>query len=412
MTTATIPELEPTTVPVSDTVKMIAASGLDASYSVDLETGGLDLISKYEQVWLDLCQEGPCREPFYLPGWATAFYTSFAPGEPVRLLIVRRGGEVRGILPMLMRSPGFGPVRLRWLHAAANAHFPRFDMIHGGGDADEVAKATWNFLREQRSWDIVQFESAPAGSVVWRVMELARKDRRSIFHFRADASPYISLAGVPEDPQEIIGQLSRRLRRQCRKTEKALAAEGTIEFQIYGAGDSPEVIEEVLEAFYEQEAAGWKGRMGTAIACAEETRKFYGQIVADALATNTLALCQLRAGGTPVAMQLNLVAGDRMYDLKSSYDESYQSMSPGHLSKVHTLAASVQRNLDYYDNLGRAEEHKLEWTDLTRPFSTGFIEGKTLRGRLAWFAIFRVGMELRDRVPSSWIPGFVKRMFE
>jgi CelD/BcsL family acetyltransferase involved in cellulose biosynthesis len=382
-------------------------------YRVTLERGGTELLEKYGDAWRSLCAEGPCNEPFYQPEWVQAYCTSFAAGQELLLLIVRCGETIRGLLPLHMRSRGIGPLRLRWLHMAANVHLPRFDVIHGSGDAPQVAAALWAHLRAQRFWDLVQFESAPAGSVIWQMMELARQDRRSIFHFRPDASPYIDLQGVPDDPAAIIDGLARRLKRQCRKTEKVLEAEGAIEFQIFGAADSWDTVRAALQVFYAQEAAGWKGRGGTAILCDSQVKEFYDQVVADAHARGSLALCQLRVNDRPVAMQLNVVCGDRMYDLKSSYDETYQSsISPGHLAKVHTMAAGVAQGLRVYDNLGRAESHKLEWTSLSRPFSTGFISGGTLRGRAAWLAIFTTGMQIRDRWPDMWLPAFVKRMFE
>lgn len=381
----------------------------DHGYVVTREQGPTSLIDAIVPEWAALCAEGPCDDPFYSPAWVAAYFAAFDPQASITLITVRKHGALRAVLPLTERSIGVGPFRLRWLRTAANSHFPRFDVVHGASDREPVTKALWEFFLTWPGWDIVQFESAPDPGVAWRLLDLAGEDGHRIRHHRPDASPYVDVTRYPRGVDEIITTQPSNLRSQTRRSLKRLRGKGEIEYQIVGSGNSPDEIQAAADAFYRLEASGWKGEAGTAILSDPATKAFYDLVVADARKAGSLVICLLRCDGDLVAAGLKLRWNTTLYELKAGYNEAYSKWSPGHLAKVHTLDAAPDLGVDVLDNCGRADPHKLVWTDLARPFATCFVFNRTLRGSLAYGALFRAGPFLRARLARYPVPGFVKR---
>lgn len=384
----------------------------DHGYVVTRKQGPTSLIDAIVPEWAALCAEGPCDEPFYTPGWVLAYFAAFEPDALLTLITVRKHGVLRGVLPMTERSIGVGPLRLRWFRAAANSHFPRFDVIHGAGDRDEVGRALRDFLQGWPGWDIVQFESAPASGVAWRLLELAGEDGHLIRHHRTDASPWVDVNRFPRGIDEIITTCPSNLRSQLRRSLKRLRGMGNVEFRIVGSDHSPEAIRNAIDAFYQQEVAGWKGEAGTAILSDPATKAFYDLVVEDARGNGSLAICQLWCDDNLVATKLELVRKETMYELKSSYDETYSKCSPGHLIKAWSLDAAPGIGVQVLDNCGRSDAYKLAWTELANPFATCFVFNRTWRGGLAYRALFQAGPFLRQRLARYPVPRFVKRALD
>jgi len=384
----------------------------DHGYVVTRDQGPTSLIDPIVAEWTALCAEGPCDEPFYSPAWVAAYFAAFDPQASITLITVRKHGALRAVLPLTERSIGVGPLRLRWFRAAANSHFPRFDVIHGAGDQEDVTQSLWDFLQSWSGWDIVQFESVPASGVTWRLLALAGEAGHRIRHHRPDASPWVDVTRFPRGVDEIITTRSSNLRSQSRRSLKRLREMGEVEYRIVGSHHPPEEIQSAVDAFYRQEASGWKGDANTAILNDSATKNFYNRIVDDARENGSLTICQLWCDDVLVAAELKLHWNHTLYELKSGYNEVYSKWSPGHLAKVHTLDAAPDLGVTVLDNCGRSDAHKLAWTELANPFATCFVFNRTLRGRLAWIVLFRAGPYLRERLARYPIPGFIKRALD
>lgn len=384
----------------------------DNGYVVTRQEGSRNLIEPLTSEWTALCAEGPCDEPFYSPVWVRAYFVAFAPQTSMTLITVRHHGALRAVLPLTEWSIGFGPLQLRCLRSAANSHFPRFDVVHGTGDQEAVTQALWDFLRNWSGWDILQFESAPSRGIAWRLLELADDVGHATRHHRPDASPYVDVTRFPRGIDEIITSRTKNLRSQCRKSLKRLRAMGKVEFRIISSGSPREEISAAVDAFYRQEAGGWKGEANTAILDDAGTRLFYDLVVANAKDEGALTITQLLCGDTLVASCLQLTCKDTMYQLKSSYDEAYRTSSPGHLLKAYTLDAAPDLGITVLDNCGRSAEDKLAWTSLSRPFATCFVFNRNLRGYLAWTALFQVALPVKKWLATSPISGFIKRLLD
>lgn len=81
--------------------------------------------------------------------------------------------------------------------------------------------------------------------------------------------------------------------------------------------------------FLALEAAGWKGREGTAMASSESDAAFFIEICDRFRANGRLEMLALRAGENVIAMLCNLRSGPGSYSFKIAHDENYSRYSPG-----------------------------------------------------------------------------------
>lgn len=112
-----------------------------------------------------------------------------------------------------------------------------------------------------------------------------------------------------------LGRLRRRLAERGRVThEVALGGRG---------------LDDAVEAFLRLEQAGWKGRMGTALAGHAVTRAFARDLFLRAGGPVAARADVLALDGAPIAVSLALVSAGTAFLLKTAFDEAHRGVGPG-----------------------------------------------------------------------------------
>jgi CelD/BcsL family acetyltransferase involved in cellulose biosynthesis len=131
---------------------------------------------------------------------------------------------------------------------------------------------------------------------------------------------------------------SGQLRRQLAKNEKRLRKQGGLAHVALGPHDD---VGRWIGDFLALEAAGWKGRQGSAMASSDTDRVYFTEIVASAFKRRRLLAVGLDLDGRPIARRLSFAAGEGAYAFKTAYDERFAACSPGVM-----LEADNVRQLD------------------------------------------------------------------
>lgn len=177
---------------------------------------------------------------------------------------------------------------------------------------------------------------------------------------RAEVSPCLPLPGSWD---ELLGSVSHNLRRQWRRSRRALDRDGGL---VLRTTRTEADLERDLGVFLQLEASGWKGRAGTAIVCDPRAEHLYRSFARAAARQGWLRLSILESGGTPVAAAYGCVFAGRAFRLKSGFDERYADHSPGMVLVGEELRRSIEEGVREYDFLGSAQFHKLRWGSQTR----------------------------------------------
>jgi CelD/BcsL family acetyltransferase involved in cellulose biosynthesis len=159
-----------------------------------------------------------------------------------------------------------------------------------------------------------------------------------------------------------------------------------------------------LERFFRLEAAGWKGRAGSAIACVPRQRAHYEAVAAAGAEHGWLALYELECAGEPVAMHFGLEAGGRYQVLKLAYDEAAGRRSPGQVLVAEILQDCVARGLTEFDCLGKEDDWKGRWASGVRPYYRVVVYDDGIAARAAYgsrhlrYRVLPVGVRVARRL--------------
>ena len=129
--------------------------------------------------------------------------------------------------------------------------------------------------------------------------------------------------------------------------------------------EAPTDLEGELDRAFELEAAGWKGEAGTAIDSTKETALFYRSVASAYHRLGELRLSTIVLDGELAAFDLCLLHGDRLWTLKSSYNESFPRLSPGNV----LLLLEIERSLSWASKPWSCSEGSRTTSWISRPAS-------------------------------------------
>ncbi len=140
--------------------------------------------------------------------------------------------------------------------------------------------------------------------------------------------------------------VSGKKRKELRRQFTRLSELGKLSVE---RSDDADGLGKWCEAFLSLEAAGWKGKEGSALACDPAKTTFFRSALSGAAKAGKLERLSISLDGRPVAMIANFIAAPGAFCFKTAYDESLARYSPGVL---------LQR-----ENLALLDRDEIAWTD-------------------------------------------------
>ena len=340
--------------------------------------------------WRALTDEGPFAEPFFQPEWFSAFASTIEPLEEILLATVRCDQSLRAIAPFFSRSHFFCGIPAKTLRSLSSVHSCRFDLSHEGSDPDRITRASWDALRNQRDWNVIEALDVPTDGSFMRVLRYAKEAGFLVGTWPTRKSPFLTLPERGRDPFENCPKSFRTFRSRLKNKLKQLAHEHKVSFEVY-----TDRYEEALRSFFTLEASGWKGAKGSAIAANQPLVRFYSRLAADCARRGHLRMYALTANSKPIAMHLGLCMNGTYYTPKVAYDEEFSRFAPGHLLVNHVIQDLVEQGMRRFDFLGPRAKWKVIWTDQVREHNNCYIFRPTIKGRLLYNLTMKLGPMLR-----------------
>lgn len=273
---------------------------------------------------------------FYSPEWALAVTRHIPGDENINALLAWDSPEKKKLI-------GFLPVTSTW--RAMKLPLPALVTWHGYVplatpllDKDHAVKAAAGLLAAAKATGAHALilsalaNEGPAADAFRaalacdnRLPRLLHRQSRALLDADANADRLL---------QDALG--SKKLK-ELRRQRNRLADDGEVRFSI---SVSPQQTEAALEQFLKLEAAGWKGRRGTALGSQEGLTRFVKEAVRKLAPQGRLEVATLTRGADVIASGLIVRHGERAYFFKIAYDETLSKCSPG-----VQLALEVTRHL-------------------------------------------------------------------
>ncbi len=296
-------------------------------------------IAAWDALALNASEPNPFFESWYL----LPSLRHLGSAECVSLLRFERNGRLAGLLPIVRSRRYYGwpvPNLAGWLHANAFLGTP---LIERGAEV-----AFWQA--------VLHWADTSCGAALFlhlramaldgpvhrglltalgpRAAEIVHREERALLHSALSPDAYLE------------GSLSGKKRKEIRRQWSRLGEQGHVTLERFR--DDRE-LEQWAREFLSLEAAGWKGRAGSALANMDATHRLFGEALAGAAARGRLERLAIRLDGKPIAMLATFVTPPGAFSYKTAFDEQFARFSPGVL---------LQR--EYLDMLDRPE---IDWTD-------------------------------------------------
>jgi CelD/BcsL family acetyltransferase involved in cellulose biosynthesis len=339
-------------------------------------TVSIERLAEVECEWDELADRAGAA-PFARPGWVSAWWRAFGRGRLEIHAARDAEGRLVAVLPLTRR--------LGALASTTNWHSHASGLL--ARDPAGAAQLVTGLLGARPRRLALGF-LCPED--VERVRGAAERGGYRLLERTQQRSPCIALDGDWERYERALG--SKR-RSDLRRRRKLLDQQGAVTLDVVSGG----LPDTLLAEGFSVEAAGWKGRDGTAIRAHAATLAFYTDVARWAAERGWLRLAFLRLDGRALAFDLALEHAGTHYLLKTGFDPEHREHAPGKLLRLGMLERAFRGGLRAYEFLGADVPWKREWTEATRPRVLVQAFRPSPLGALDWGG-FALGRPLAKRV--------------
>ena len=343
---------------------------------------GLAGLDRLEPIWNGTVERAGLTHPFACYEWVRSWAETQIDPAALRVFVARAGHEVTGIVPLVERRAGPGGC-LTIRRGVSCPHTPRLDFVVAAR-RDETWRALWRAIAPG-GWTTLELQDlAEDGPTLPAIDALAREHGLPAGRRVTLQSPWIRL---PASWDEYQGSLKRHVRETLRARRRRLARHGAVEFETIRTRTG---LREALDDAFDLEAAAWKDSAGTAIRRHPHLVALYTRVAERAADAGWLRLQFVRAGGRRIAFGFGLQYAGRLFSMKTGYDPAFAACSPGQLFFEMSIRYACEEGLTAFDLLGACDPWKLEWTRQTRSHCLLSVHPRTLPGRTAHAARYRI----------------------
>ena len=253
--------------------------------------------------------------PMQSRAWIAACAETFAGDNGLNVIVVEDDKGVAAVAPMV-RNPGF--CRTNEMIGGEELCEPS-DLIY----RDEQALAVLVDLLVSERMPLM-FPRVPVSSASIAAIRRGFQGAGVILRPQCKC-PYIALRPGGKAPDKL---LSCSLRSDLRRAERKADALGKVTYELHAPRTSAEFLP-LYEQLLRIEAAGWKGKEGSALAKNETQRAFFSRYGVLASQAGQLRLAFLRVDGVLAAMQYAVEWNGAFWLFKVGYDEAFAKCSPG-----------------------------------------------------------------------------------
>ena len=296
-----------------------------AAVSVEYVSGAR--LAALAEDWSDLARRADAANVFMHPSLLSEAASAY-PEREIGALAGFANGRLAGLWGFAHTGAHQSPLPLTVLASppAPNAYLstPVIDR----GLLEPVFEAFLTFIASDADLpNIVALDAMGTDTATFAALERVIAARGGAMHvFSRAQRPKLS---ADLDAKAYFEQaMSASSRKKLRQHRRRLGEKGVLASVVV---TEPHAVGRAFEDFLSLEAAGWKGRQGTALANNAADAQYTRAMIAALAAQGDAEVHSLTLDGRPVSMQMLLRAGRTAFTWKTCYDESLHDVSPGTL---------------------------------------------------------------------------------
>jgi len=344
----------------------------------------------FESAWKALWKASPTASPPLRWEWLSTWWRVYGPkygaGESaLRILIVQRGTEIIGALPLYVGYPAaipFAPRPLRFISTGESGEEETcaayLDLLHKPGEEKAcVAEIERALVSQQHSdWERLELAYMPGTSPMASLLSDTTYERQWVPERQAPCC----IANLSGGMEEYVGRLSSNSRAQARRLLRAVES-ANLSFEVA----TQATVDEFYEQLVELHQARWAQAGQPGCFASPRFSEFHRSLAHQLVPTQDAVLARLTHEGRPLAVIQGYRAGNKFdYYLAGTALDSQHSpiKSPGIAAHLRLKSYLFDRGVTRYDYLLGYARNKAQYTTDEHPISRLVVERKGLK-RLA-----------------------------
>ena len=306
--------------------------------------------------WDDLAARAAEPNPFLESWFLAPALAALDPAGAAEVMVLEAGGRWLGLLPLARLRRYYGrplPHLGNWSHGNAFLGAP---LVARGAEA-----AFWTALLAHADGAagpalFLHLTDQPlTGPLAIALMRVCAGQRRPIGLVHREERALLASDLSPEAYLEAA--LTGKKRKELRRQRARLSDQGALAF----ARKRDEAgLAEWTRDFLALEAAGWKGRAGSALAANPATAALFAAALEGSAARNRLERLTLSLDGTPIAMLATFLAPPGAFAFKTAFAEDFARYSPGVLLQRENLGLLADPDLAWCDSCAAANHPMID----------------------------------------------------
>ncbi|SCZ39767.1 GNAT family N-acetyltransferase [Afifella marina] len=294
--------------------------------------------AEFRRDWRKLAAEAGTPNAFAEPFFVEAALQRLVRPGKVKLVAFADDHGLIGLLPLTVSAPipGIGRVANRFMHIH---DFDGTPLVRRGSEALFRTKLGAWLKHEGIAFLRLRDVEETSPVIDGLLNEEDQTLQAAVVARLVRASLHLGSGGLE-------AMQSGKKRRGMQRRKRRLQELGELSFVDLSAQPPSAWADDFLTL----EASGWKGEMGTAIACRPQERAFFEKMVEAGSASGNLIVHALELDGRRISMTLYLRAGDGAWGFKKAYASDLARCSPGFVLEAESAAAlQAQGELAFVD---------------------------------------------------------------
>lgn len=330
----------------------------DPAVSTNFELIEAHSINALIPFWADLCNRTADDNAYYAPLYATALLNTIN-NEKVTFVLAWENNDLIGLLPVTRRRFAFpfpGSGGSAWRTKYTFGCMPLLDRERADTATALLLDGMASLGRGE--WVLPTVNTQGAASTAM-IRSLACRGAPWLF---ANAFQRASLEPSCSYDEYAARHLAPKRRKGIERNRRRLQELGKLEFQSHTHGQG---LERGVASFLEVEAAGWKGRAGTALASDSAGVAFARAAFTGEAGRPTCRVDLLLLEGRAIAVGLTIFAGRTGFTVKCCYDEEFRSFSPGLILELEVIRSFLTEKWADRLDAATAGSHVIDglWSD-------------------------------------------------
>jgi CelD/BcsL family acetyltransferase involved in cellulose biosynthesis len=330
--------------------KVLADARVERGGGITAEIADISRLASLRQDWDDLVGRAAEPNAFMDPVLLRAAAEN-QPQTPLNALLAWKAVDGRrqlaGLWAFSVGRPRKSPLPLRVLSIPPYFHGHLATPVVDRESPDATLDAMLEAIAAADLPKVLALETMGTEGPTMEALARVLAARNSApCHFQSFRRP--KLASDLDGKRYLEQSLSSSSRKKLRQHRRRLAEMGTLKHVI---ASEPDEVGHALENFLMLEAAGWKGRQGTAFLCDRTQAAFIRSAVVGMASARRASVHTLCLDARPVSVQIVIRCGEAAFTWKTTYDEQFQDFSPGMLLlEDYTAAFLVDAGIAFVDS--------------------------------------------------------------